>query len=408
LTSAPFFIKSHSALSGNNSAVECNLAKVEVAGSNPVSRSSQFFQGGFNHPFFVKMSLFLPILFLIMEHAALDKITTAIPKRKAWKDLLNGLYSHFCSKDHVYIVIDPDPDSIGAALAMKRLLWHKVASTTIGMIRPIRRLNNITMVRLLRLPLVPARKRDLDRCGKFILVDGQPSHNDFFSNIPFSAIIDHHPANYDLGVPFSDIRPEYGSTSTIMTQYLRAAKIMPSKMLATTLLYGIKTDTRSFERHTLLEDIEAFRYLFPFADHNILRKIEISDLSLRDLKLFHKAFERKHVIRDRIFAHLDEVPSADILVEIAEFMLKIHDISWSIISGTYLDSLIIIIRNDGYRKDAGKVVRRSFGSMGCAGGHQAMARAEIPLSHLTQEIGKLSSTSIERFVRRRLSPFARQ
>jgi hypothetical protein len=26
-------------LSGNNSAVECNLAKVEVAGSNPVSRS---------------------------------------------------------------------------------------------------------------------------------------------------------------------------------------------------------------------------------------------------------------------------------------------------------------------------------------------------------------------------------
>ncbi len=27
-------------LSGNNSVVECNLAKVEVAGSNPVSRSS--------------------------------------------------------------------------------------------------------------------------------------------------------------------------------------------------------------------------------------------------------------------------------------------------------------------------------------------------------------------------------
>ncbi len=25
---------------GNNSAVECNLAKVEVAGSNPVSRST--------------------------------------------------------------------------------------------------------------------------------------------------------------------------------------------------------------------------------------------------------------------------------------------------------------------------------------------------------------------------------
>ncbi len=28
--------------SGSNSAVECNLAKVEVAGSNPVSRSRNF------------------------------------------------------------------------------------------------------------------------------------------------------------------------------------------------------------------------------------------------------------------------------------------------------------------------------------------------------------------------------
>ena len=30
-------------LSGSNSAVECDLAKVEVAGSNPVSRSNVIF-----------------------------------------------------------------------------------------------------------------------------------------------------------------------------------------------------------------------------------------------------------------------------------------------------------------------------------------------------------------------------
>ena len=31
-------------VSGNNSVVECNLAKVEVAGSNPVSRSINEYQ----------------------------------------------------------------------------------------------------------------------------------------------------------------------------------------------------------------------------------------------------------------------------------------------------------------------------------------------------------------------------
>ncbi len=380
--------------------VECNLAKVEVAGSNPVSR---FDQGGFRPPFFY--GHILPI-FVFMEHLVPHKTIRTIQPR-TWKSRLADFHSHFCSKDRVLILIDPDPDAIGASLAIKRLLWHKVATASIEMLRPIRRLNNLTMVRLLRLPLTIVKKHDLSKFDKFILADAQPDHNEFFSGIPFTAVIDHHPVNAETRAPFVDVRPDYGSTSTIMTQYLRASGIKPSKMLATTLLYGIKTDTRSFERHTVMEDIESFRYLFLFADHHVLRKIEISDLSLRDLKFFHKAFERKHVVKECIFAHIDEVPSADLLVEIAEFMLKIHDISWSIISGIYHDNLIIIIRNDGYRKDAGRIVRRAFGAIGCAGGHQSMARAEIPLPHLAKEIGKLSSTSVERFVRRRLSPFAK-
>jgi nanoRNase/pAp phosphatase (c-di-AMP/oligoRNAs hydrolase) len=301
-------------------------------------------------------------------------------------------------------MIDPDPDAIGAALAVKRLLWHKVSAVTIGIIRQIRRLNNLTMARLLRLPLVLLENLDPIEADKYVLIDSQPTHNDFFGRFQYTAVIDHHPQNESIAAPFSDIRPDYGATSTIMTQYLRAAGVQPSQTIATALLYGIKTDTRNFERHTLVEDIDAFRYLFEFADHNILRKIEISDLSLSDTKFFHKAFTRKHVVKDRIFAHLDEVPAPDILVEVAEFLLKIHDINWSIVSGLYQGNLIISVRNDGHRKDAGRLVRRAFGSLGCAGGHVAMARAEIPLDRLFEIIGDSSSTSIERFVRRRLSP----
>ncbi len=340
-----------------------------------------------------------------MENTALTKPLHAL-NRKTWKARTLEFYSRFTSKDHVLITIDPDPDAIGSAFAVKRLLWHKTASTSIGMIRPIRRLNNVTMVRLLRLRMFLLKSKDIARFDKFILVDAQPSHNDFFSEIHYAAVIDHHPRTEELkNDSYDDIRPEYGSTSTIMSQYLRAEGIRPSKALATTLFYGIKTDTRNFERHTVIEDIEAFRYLFAYVDHNILRKIEISDLSLRDTKFFHKAFERKHVVREWIFAHLDEVPASDILVEVAEFLLKIHDISWSVVSGTFQDVLIIVVRNDGCRKDAGKVVRKAFGPLGCAGGHQSMARAEIPLERLSEVIGSLSSSSIESFVQHSLSPF---
>lgn len=330
------------------------------------------------------------------------------PATQSPKDALRELYSQFHSKDHVLITIDPDPDAIGAALAFKRLLWRKVQSTTIGMIRPIRRLNNLTMVRLLKLPLILLKKDRMDPFDKYVLVDGQPTHNDFFRHFSYTCVMDHHPTNNSIEGSYLDIRPEYGATSTILTEYLTAAGIKPAQTLATTLLYGIKTDTRGFERHTVVQDIEAFRMLFPLANHSALRRIEISDLSLSDLKFFHKAVERKHVIKDRIFAHLDDVPTADILVEIAEFYLKIHNISWSIISGVYEGALIIIIRNDGYHKDAGKLVRQAFGAVGCAGGHRAMARAEIPMGNLAKLLGKATPTpnAIERFIRKELSPFS--
>ena len=327
-------------------------------------------------------------------------------KHRSKVENLKELYSRFHAKDHVLITIDPDPDAIASALAFKRLLWHKVQSTTIGMIRPIRRLNNLTMVRVLRLPLVLLNRDKPERYDKYVVLDGQPSHNEFFHRFHYTAVIDHHPVMDSLSQDsFVDIRPDYGSTSTILMEYLKTARIKPSQTIATTLLYGIKTDTRNFERNTIIADIEAFRHLFPMANHNILRKIEISDLSFGDLKFFHKAVERKHVVRDRLFAHLDEVPTADILVVIAEFFLKVHDISWSIISGILEGNLIIVVRSDGSR-DTGKIIRRAFGNLGCAGGHHAMARAEIPLANLNQVLERPTSAAIELLIRKRLSPFS--
>ncbi|NLI81911.1 MAG: phosphoesterase [Deltaproteobacteria bacterium] len=339
-----------------------------------------------------------------MDEKAPSVTARSLTSHRSAKASLAELYSHFKSRDHVLITIDPDPDAIGSALALKRLLWHKVQSTTIGIIRPIRRLNNLTMVRLLRIPLVLLKDVSVDAYTRYLLVDSQPHHNDFFRRLSYTVVIDHHPLNTPVAAPFTAIYPQYGATATILTQYLREAKIKPSQGLATTLLYAIKTDTRNFERHTTEADIDAFRYLFRYANHHIMRKIEISDLALSDLRYFQKAVARKHVARDRIFAHLDEVPSADILVEIAEFFLKIHDISWSIVSGIYEGHLIISVRSDGYRKDAGRTVRKAFESIGCAGGHQAMARVEIPMDKVTTILGKASSRNIEAYIRRQLSP----
>jgi nanoRNase/pAp phosphatase (c-di-AMP/oligoRNAs hydrolase) len=319
-------------------------------------------------------------------------------KPRSISENLLKLLSLFDPKARVLITIEADPDSLASAMALKRLLWHKVHSVTIAHFNDIVRFDNVTMVRLLKIPLVKLqqiRKKDF---SKILLVDGQPHHHEAFADFRYDVVIDHHPITTAVDAAFVDIRPKYGATATMMTEYLRSAKIRPSKGLATALLYAIRVDTHNFELSALEEDVKAFRYLFSYANMNLLRKIEISDLGVRDLKYFEQALEGKRVIKGKIFSHLDQVNSPDILVLVADFFMRCHEVDWTVVSGVYNNNLIVIIRNDGIRKNAGTWAIKAFGRLGNAGGHRAMARAEIPLDNLEDHISKTETSNLGRFV----------
>jgi nanoRNase/pAp phosphatase (c-di-AMP/oligoRNAs hydrolase) len=72
------------------------------------------------------------------------------------------------------------------------------------------------------------------------------------------------------------------------------------------------------------------------------------------------------------------------------------------VSGTYQGRLIIIVRNDGIRKDAGKFLSKVFGELGPAGGHKAMARAEIPLKNLEGVVQYRDDKALSRWITKRL------
>ncbi|MFP3869757.1 MAG: DHH family phosphoesterase [Syntrophobacteria bacterium] len=321
-------------------------------------------------------------------------------KPRSISENLSKLFKLFDPKDKALITIDADPDSLASAMALKRLLWRKVQSVTIAHFNEIKRFNNVAMVRLLNIPLVRLQKINGRDYSRFLLVDGQPHHHEAFGDFSYDAIIDHHPLNTQVSAPFVDIRPGYGATSTMMTEYLRSAKIRPSKSLATALLYAIRVDTRNFETGAREEDVKAFRYLFPHANMNLLRKIEISDMGVRDLKYFQQALENRRVIKGKIFSHLGPVDSPDILVLIADFFMRCHETAWTVVSGIHQKTLVVIIRNDGFRKNAGTWAIRAFGQLGNAGGHRAMARAEIPLANLNNHLKKGDSSKLGRFVLR--------
>jgi nanoRNase/pAp phosphatase (c-di-AMP/oligoRNAs hydrolase) len=298
---------------------------------------------------------------------------------------LRRLYNQFSGDDHVLIVINADPDAISSAMALKRLLWRKVANVTISNINIIKRPDNLAMIRLLGARIIHIKEIDHAQFNSFAIVDSQPDHNEAFARFTPKVIIDHHP---DTGIkaPFVDIRPKYGATASIMTEYLRTAKIKPSTKLATGLFYAIKTDTGNFERQTLIEDIRAFQFLYRHTNLHLARKIEQSELSPGFLKYFKRALENRRMRKGRALAHLGPVVNPDICVLIADFFMRVHSVNWSIVSGLYDKKLILVFRNDGLRKNAGKVANHNFGTIGSAGGHKSMARAEIPLANLNEII----------------------
>jgi nanoRNase/pAp phosphatase (c-di-AMP/oligoRNAs hydrolase) len=157
-------------------------------------------------------------------------------------------------------------------------------------------------------------------------------------------------------------------------------------------------DTGNFESGVAEEDIKAFRYLFSHADMNLLRKIEAADMGAEDLKYFQLALENKQIIENTIFSHLGHVQSPDILVLVADFFLRLHEIDWVIVSGTYRKTLVVIIRNDGFHKDAGIRANSAFGRFGKAGGRRAKARAEIPLANLPEHLDIDDAAGVGRFV----------
>jgi nanoRNase/pAp phosphatase (c-di-AMP/oligoRNAs hydrolase) len=297
------------------------------------------------------------------------------------RNTVQRLYHLFGHEDRLAILIDPDPDAIASALALKRVLWRRLTSCVIAPIRPITRPQNQRMVQLLGISLTPLQDLTIEDYNRKALVDSQPSHHDLLGVYPYDVIIDHHPRIPETKAKLVDIRPEYGATSTIMTEYLREARIKPSLKLATALYYGIKTDTANFERPAIEADVRAFHYLFGFTRRPLVRRLEFAEFNIPMLGYFQQALNRFRIRHNRLYAFLGPVNTPDILVILADFFLRAGEVSWTIVSGIYKDTLVVIFRNDGLRKNAGRLACQAFGKLGSAGGHAASARAEVSIEN---------------------------
>ena len=297
-------------------------------------------------------------------------------------------------KIHILLQHDPDPDAIGSALALRELLGRNRATTPIVTFGSITRPENLAMIRLLDIQIDQISYEDLHKDGaRLALVDVQPPYFDRPLG-RVDLVVDHHPKRTSFKARFADLRSGYGSTSTIFTEYLRAADMEPSQRLATALVYGIKTDTLFLERGSNLADLNAFNFLYPIANKAMITRIERPALPREDLESLGRALSRLQIDNGLAVVHMGDVSREDVIPQMAEFCMQIEGVDWSVVSGLVNDRVVICVRNVGYVKSAGDIMKKLYDDIGSAGGHRAMAKAVVPLDRFKDRFGEVSEKVI--------------
>src|SRR4051812_18039149 len=299
---------------------------------------------------------------------------------------------YFHDADRVLIMLhnDPDPDALASGLALRNILRRTKTTAIIGALQNVTRPENLRMLNLLDIhvdTIAPDQLKEFDRIA---MVDVQPH---YFGGLidRVDLVIDHHPEHPGYTAVFKDVRADYGSTCTILTEHLRAVDVNISERTAPAMLYAIKSDTLFFNRQANRVDIEAFSYLYPLADATMIRKMEGAEITGERLDYVLKAKQNGRISEQVFCAFLGNSPREDFIPYVADFYLQLEDVKWTIVSGIVNDALITSVRNLGYSRNAGEFVRKYFADIGSAGGHRSMAKAVVPLPAFKEKFGNLAA-----------------
>lgn len=276
----------------------------------------------------------------------------------------------------------PDPDALASAWALS------VLAQSLGKIRTrivyggmIGRAENRMMAERLLVPARPVRKGELAGVEHLALVDTQPP---FKNNrcpprrIP-DLIVDHHPRHADTHSDVPLIDEGVGATTTILVEALMASGIRVPGRLATAIVYGIGSETQNLGREATPRDMEAYQAFWPKANMKTLWRISYPQRSEDHFKTLTRGIRDAFVAGRVVGAHLGAVNTPDRVAQMADFLLTLEKMQWSIVTARYMGRLHVSLRANDPGAGAGRLLKRLLGGGNRGGGHGMIAGGSLEI-----------------------------
>lgn len=302
---------------------------------------------------------------------------------------------------------NPDPDALVSMAILARLLRQRFRRhVTLAYGGMIGRAENREVVRCLGPGLKHLREIRWPTYRYLALVDSQPrtGNNQVPAKRLPDLVIDHHPLRKaTLESPFVDVRRDYGATATIVTEYLFAAGLAPTRRQATALVYALRAETRDFGREAAGPDHALHDRLLPQLDKRLLARIQHARLPISYFRNLHRALEGLESVGNLVASHLGSVDQPDIVPEVADLLLRMEGKTWSLATGVHGERLYLSIRTTNPRADAGNLMRRLLARRGKGGGHGMTAGGWLPLARGEAEEARAAERAVARDLARALN-----
>jgi nanoRNase/pAp phosphatase (c-di-AMP/oligoRNAs hydrolase) len=281
---------------------------------------------------------------------------------------------------------NPDPDSLGGAVGLQE--FARLAAgidSQLAITGKVLRAENQAMVRELGIVMAKLDQIRLADFDCIALVDTQPGFGHTFlpPGLVVDIVIDHHVcADAQVGpgdVPFFDVRPEIGATSSIVAGHLLDAGVVPSVQAATALAYGIRTDTADLSRNVSELDLRAFEFLSPRVDRQKLAAITNPRLPVAYFQALKLALTKVRLYDGLTLCSLGRTVSAEMVAEVADLLLRMDGVRAVFCGGLVGTSYYVSVRTE-LGMDAWTLIRAGMeGEKGSCGGHGSVAGGSIKL-----------------------------
>jgi len=268
----------------------------------------------------------------------------------------------------------PDHDAVGAALGLQHLLKQFDIASYLTYEGDIQRNSLLDFIEHLQIDIRHASQYPVSSDHKIIIVDGCKGNKNVTDLTGDEvAVIDHHISISPEDVAFIDIRPEYGSCSTIIYTYFKALQMEIPLRIATALLAGLLMDTSLMIRGVCEADLEAYSQLYHIADNLFVNKNLRNSIQVKDLNFYKSAIE-KVIIQNRIaFCYFEEGCNQNLLGIIGDFFLAIKEVEFVFLCAKNEDSINFSLRSENSKWNSARIIQETLKGIGFGGGHSEMA-----------------------------------